>query len=314
MNNNLTDNTIKQLFEDYQNDLKKEKLFYKNSSNIPIQYWKYTWHDYHPDNMDGTKINDENIINSRKKAFWDCVDYTRNLKKIHKERLGHGLVIKGLSGSGKTVLGTLILRDVIYNLRERVLYENYSKLAMEMLTIHLQEQHDNFLEKYSTPEYLLIDEIESGFTVDKSGNIKTKNSTKIHDCFAELLMSRYLDKKPTIVTTSIFDDDLLEKTIGDVAYKILKRKDTYFEISILGSKTNNKNINILMIDKEFEINLLIDELTKLKSEIKDNDTKYKFNTNTGSYLINSNMLSDIICDVLKKQDKLNKGVKNSGRK
>ena len=54
------------------------------------------------------------------------------------------MIIFGGRGSGKTVLGTLMLRDIISTKQESVKFVDYSTLATEVTTIYLNEERERF--------------------------------------------------------------------------------------------------------------------------------------------------------------------------
>jgi hypothetical protein len=150
-----------------------------------------------------------------------------------------------------------MLRDAINRVREPVLYVNYSNLALEMLRIYLQKDYDEFEEKYMAPTILMIDEIESGYTIGKNG---MPMNQKIQEYLTLLLTSRYLNKKPTIITTSIMDHNLLEDTIGETAFKVIK-KEQYMWVPILGSR-DVEEVPVIIPEGHYDLKKMIDELTK----------------------------------------------------
>jgi len=151
--------------------------------------------------------------------------------------MGVSLLIKGRGGTGKSVLGTLILREVINQISESVYYIPYNQFAIESSMVYLNDERKPFIERFVSPEWLMIDEITQVHNGKNFGKIKE---------FLELILNwRYLEKKPTIITTSLMRDVDLKNAVGEQVLEIFKKKDVWLPtIFIEGSREDPNCVTI----------------------------------------------------------------------
>lgn len=213
-------NELEKELDSFLDILKKEKDNIKQRSGIPKKYFSFKWTDYIPEHIgDGIKL-DEEIIESRKKAKKRCAFYSKNLGNINSNG-GRSLLLIGGTGSGKSVLGTLILRDVISKLRESVFYIDFSQFAIEAQMVHLDEQRMQFENKYLSPQWLMIDEIDED-------HCDGKFADKVRELFSLILWRRFHEGKSTIITTSIRREGKLQQVVGKRAFKIFENSEAFF--------------------------------------------------------------------------------------
>jgi DNA replication protein DnaC len=231
--------------------LTRKKLL--GESNIPKQYLSAKWQEYRPD-WNGSTIHDESIINSRREAKKNCLNYVGNFKKT-KEDGGNSILIVGERTSGKTVLATLILREAIKYFNERVLFVSFPQFVVEANTANLGPERERLESKYIRPYFLCIDEITS---IDRNPKVRTY--------FSHILVERHGLKKPTILTSKI-NIEQIRKSFGNVIYDILTNQYNFGKIFI---KTSDKDFvdlyDLFSDDKaKFSCKRLIDLVTNKRS-------------------------------------------------
>jgi len=240
-----------------------EKKFYRKNSDIPKEYWAYRWVKvsdgdkfYDPEFSTQNKIISEKTIFNRTKARDFAIDYVKNLDQNISS--GKSIVFMGGKDSGKTVLATLILREIINKTLGDVLFVPFSQLIVES-NVYLQDDIKNFTEKYTSPLALCIDDIDVRNT-----------SEKLKEYLDHILTFRRLNLLPTIIT-SVGDFKDIRKTCGDPVYRLLSDNKIYKIFSIASFDEQNYGIDYFHTGHKVDIDLLISELRKIKiSKGKEN--------------------------------------------
>jgi len=227
-------------------------------SKIPSEYKKYTFSKYNPEadiNLSGGIS--QSVIQSRKTALETVKKFAKNIKENIKN--GRSLILIGKSSTGKTVLGTLILKQAIIVLLEQVLYVNFSDLFYK--TSKIIPIDDDIIENCIETPILLIDEIDAEDTNQASKDVFKGNIGRI-------LTTRRLQKKTTVLTSRISIDEI-RNVCGNTAYKIICDKN-YFDNPIeIAEKENEAKTNILDSDKIFHGENIAKQILKHIGQKKD---------------------------------------------
>jgi chromosomal replication initiation ATPase DnaA len=218
------------------------------------------WLDkYKPNCLTDLKTNHIEI----QKAIKWVENYKKDCKNSKKV-----LFILGNTGTGKTVLSELILKDY-----------NYQKIELNSTDIRSQKKIGEFLKKSLTykniidmfhneklPIGILIDEIDTICKLsDKGGFTEFLNILKQNDKF-ETLKKNILEKKK-IKKTKILVDDYIKLynpiicTSNDINDKKINELKKYSEVIILNKPSNE------------EIFLIIDDLYNINNQKIENDAR-----------------------------------------
>ena len=246
----------------YQDFVSKRKRELREESGIPRNLLKYSWNDYLIDRIkkDDDPFSEE-ITASRKLAKQLCLGYSVNLGNIKRDKTGTSLLILGKRGSGKSVLGTLILRDSINKIMEPVLYISFGQFVLESNTVAFEQQRIDIEEKYVAPEILMIDEIERGY----------KLSDRAKNYFFLILSKRSEYNKPTILTSSIIVENELEFEIGLPAFRVITDKEKYFNPIKIISPENEDDLSVIFSSTSIFSPSKIRVFLKEKVEEKEGD-------------------------------------------
>ena len=132
----------------YLQDPDHEKAYRKKSSNIPRSFFMCKWTDYNiNDKGDGKQLPDY-VVKSRLKARNECRDYALRIKEICNDCTGDSLLILGSSGTGKSTLACLILREVIRTNGESVYYKKFTEMSMKIQYAWKDFQEEAFEKEY----------------------------------------------------------------------------------------------------------------------------------------------------------------------
>jgi len=201
-------------------DIEKDRIQkIKDDSDIPKSFYKWTWSDYKIDHESDKILLPEHIQESRKKAKLSCMMFAKNIRKSYLDSLGTSLIMMGRKGSGKSVLGTLILRKVIAELSISVKYVRFLDLITNLNTAYLEDSRAALTEEYTKPYYLMIDEMEVKDDFYKRGK----------DYLSHIITQRSIKRRPTIITTNIMSMKTIQDGFGESLYRIIDDKEVYME-------------------------------------------------------------------------------------
>jgi len=249
-----------EIFKNIQNNEMKKSLI--NISDIPKQYFDFNWKSYDPENDSRNIINDKKVIQSRKKAKEMALKYVLNIK----ENLinGKNLLFLGPKTSGKTVLATLILREIISRELCEVRYIRFINLVSSQFNnLYKIEPEDlkNLYEYYTEPSVLCIDEVEEIHVRDY-----------VQNCIHEILIDRLNQKKPTIITSRI-SLEKIKKTCGNGFYDIIN-DNQIFDICSIGAESFFLTDDSIDSDELYLLEDAIKGLVFLLKKEKDNKSRY----------------------------------------
>lgn len=187
-------------------DCKQQLQYYKHYLNAGIGalYQRLSWEDYN--------FPDEDLEQT--------VDtYIENAEKMIAN--GIGIILMGDIGTGKTLLATLILKEM-----QKAGYSVYSTTfagMIEQFTAGWNSDLEKtfFLERVRKSEVLLIDDIGKEY--------KTKNGLG-SSTFDMVLRGRVQEGRPTFITTNLDFDDM-EEGYGSAILSLLKETSLPMEIS-----------------------------------------------------------------------------------
>jgi len=249
----LSNNEKEEIIQRHIERIKRQKKEKIENSCIPDVYLHYTWRDYKTDSDTRETSLPEQIIKSRKEARDNCVAYCLSLKKMidpSVERKNISFIIMGKSGSGKSVLGTLILREVVNILNESILYVNFNSMVIDCFSANFQEHIDKLLEKYIEPEFLMIDEVEHGHKINE----------KTQSLFSIVLARRAEEGKGTIITASVDQIFDIKKILGHSAFRVIQRNDAYKKPIYILTKEENVSLDIFNETTKFDISVVKNRL------------------------------------------------------
>lgn len=257
----MSKKTAERSVEFLRKERKRIRDYRIENSNIPEQYFGFSWSDYKSDHDFSKEIKSDTVKSSREAAKIICASYARDLEIASKT--GKSLFLIGKRTSGKTVLATLILRTAIDRLLQSVYYVPFSTFAMEANTANLDEEREVFEDKYIDPQFLCIDEIE-----------EMDSNPKIRNYFGTILIQRQKEHKPTIITSKISLQKIRE-IYGNLVFSALTNSEFFFNpIAIETEDVDAEDTVWIKAGRRYSITMIIDELQKLK-EIKTKNKKTK---------------------------------------
>jgi len=223
----------------------KRDHFLKKSC-IPERFRTETWKSYAEYQKESLPPS---VYKSRIRALYFVKKYCDDMENKKPTISKKSIVLIGQSGSGKTSLGSLILRRYLEIASKEVLYVQYSSFKNQASTAYLDDNMKEFKEDYLSPEYLLIDEI----------NEDTYN-LKVAALFEDILRIRTDAQKPTILTTKM---DLID----------FKK---YFKDNVYGHITNpnyfHEKIEIETQAEKYDLGEDYKDFVNVQSPIFDGET------------------------------------------
>jgi len=232
---------------------RKERVSrYLSESNIPKQFFNFKWSDYIPEHIGDGIILPSDVIISRKNAKMECYEYSKNIQNAIDN--GDSLIIVGDRGSGKSVLGTLILRDAIERKEKSVLYITFTQLLIDSRASGFKSYAEDLEQGYVEPDFLMIDEMEEGH----------EYFPKDREYITQILGLRARDLKPTIITSSTSMSSL-GKFLGTSFLKIVTNKNIYKKEIFIKTKRRDRN-EIYNLEGLYDTDKIISLLEENKKE------------------------------------------------
>jgi len=190
---------------------------------------RYAWADI-PELFTDATLKGYRRLPGTENAFTAVKDYL--MKREENFRAGHGLILMGAVGCGKTHLGCAILNCALED-KYRAAYWNVPQ-NLEMLMPGNADEIDQsrILDKAMLAQVLLMDDLGA----EKSSEWTRKELMIILD-------ERYRANKPTIITTNlVLSDGELRKTCGDRAYSRLC--SDHYQAVALTAEDYRRRVNI----------------------------------------------------------------------
>jgi|ERR1035437_1033701 DNA replication protein DnaC len=253
--------------EDYFKDVDPEKEHRKRNSNIPRSLMTAEWTDYHIDNCGNGKTLPDYVKESRREALVSCRRYAKRIPEICKNYTGDSLLILGGSGTGKSTLGALSMKEAIDANASVVYYSDFSDLSLRLQGLWSDADLAAVRSEHTDPAFLMIDEVNEDCFPDKKADIIRQN-------LATIIKNRYNEKLPTIITSSIMTKEGLEKALGSASYNTLTKGDAYQIISILGARDEDKEIQIDFPKCNIKLKVLKKEIERFMEQQKEDIDKY----------------------------------------
>ena len=195
---------------------RREIVFRWEKSNIPEEYKKFRWKNYQVDaDLQKTGLVTPAVIRTRQEALFRTHAFAKNITENVEK--GRSLLYIGGKSTGKTMLGCLVLREIINKLAEEVLFVSYPDILGECSKDY---ENEGIVEFYSEPKVLLIDEVEEINTTEW-----------FRRDISQILTRRRFHHRMTIITSKM-DLDQIQKYWGKPAANILEDRN-YFDKEIL---------------------------------------------------------------------------------
>ena len=174
-----------------------------------------------------TSAKKQTMSDYEAKEKWQ-VECKRLAKEFTKQRNGSWFFMGGQSGSGKTLLCSIIANELLFEQRKSVRFETWQDFAGEIKRDIMGgniNKVNNYLENIKKCDILFLDEV-----------LKKYNDTGMR-YLAEIINYRYANNKVTILTSEKEMKDLLE--IDEATFGRIAEKCGKFLINI--PKDKNKN-------------------------------------------------------------------------
>lgn len=176
---------------------------YLLSSNIGLTYQRLGWADM--------MATEQGALDLAQEYLTHAEDYVAN---------GIGLIFCGTAGTGKTSLGTLLLRDLLAQG-----YDGYFTTFSEMIDTYTGGWNDReervwFHKRIKNAQVLVMDDVGKEYQGRKSSGLPEST-------FDEVLRHRVAASTPTIITTNLSLTRLQEGYGGGVMSLLRERSSTY---------------------------------------------------------------------------------------
>lgn len=175
------------------------------AAGIPVPYLRLGWEDYHGDPNALTKVQE--YVEHAEDLIWN----------------GMGLIFHGPNGIGKTMLATLLLKDLI-----KLGHRGYSTTFNDMIeaftrTWTSESEKEWFAQKFMRIPILLLDDLGK----------ERRNSSKLSETtFDNILRTRVHEGRVTLLTTNMSMAELLNG-YGASAFSLLR--EVSLEIPVKGT-------------------------------------------------------------------------------
>ena len=188
---------------------------------------------------DAQKSGLGNYINMRIEDYKDLNQWQKNVKgkvvKYMGEDNDRWFVALGQSGSGKSMICSIIANDLLLNKNKKVLYVTWtdfiSKLKRDMMGDNTNEVSD-YLEEIKNVEVLYLDEI-----------LKKYNETDLK-YLVEIINHRYINGLKTIISSERLVDELLD--IDEATMGRMVEMSGEFLINIAKDRSKNYRLKGIM--------------------------------------------------------------------
>ena len=185
---------------DCETQLALAKHYY--ASGIGKTYQTLSWEDL-----------DDDRIYAQVRGFVENPEYVRR---------GRGLILTGSLGSGKTMVATLILKQLV-----RQGYTCYSTLFSQMIEMYTagwrsNEERKYFNQKVVEADVLLLDDV---------GRELRRSNALQESTFDSVLRSRVQNGRSTLITTNMTLEELgAEEGYGSAILSLLREKSQAIEV------------------------------------------------------------------------------------
>lgn len=139
-------------------------------------------------------------------------------------RKGYNAILAGPPGRGKSLGATMVLRSAIeagYSAR-MLTAAQITQMALKTYRRDSTESLEDLLKRLALPDFLAIDDLGAAETQTRGTEIAI---------FTQLIDQRVKDRKPTIITANLTEDQDFEKALGFRAFERIRYKCAAIEFN-----------------------------------------------------------------------------------
>lgn len=188
--------------EKRKRELEKRRL--KENCFISRNEWEYTFENYKGEQNKGISI---------------AKNYVEHFEKMKSDNIG--LLFYGNVGSGKTYIACSIANAVIDKYMISVKVRNFSQIINELQKSSFDIDKNRYIENITNTPLLILDDL----------GIERDTSYAKEQVY-NIINSRYIKKKPTIITTNLPLNEILNTSMG-LEYKRIYSRVTEMTIPVM---------------------------------------------------------------------------------
>ncbi len=136
--------------------------------------------------------------------------YIEHFDEMKKDNIG--LMLYGNVGSGKSYLACVIANEIISRYEYNAKMRNFAQILNDLQSGGFNLDRNRYIDELTSPTLLILDD----FGIERSTEYALENIYNV-------INARYLKAKPTIITTNIVYDKIMEKQENIMLTRIYSR-------------------------------------------------------------------------------------------